>query len=44
MTENEKLKNEIVELMDKVVDGINRMEEITQQNIDAHYRCMEVAA
>ena len=44
MNENDKLKNEIIELMAKVIEGVNKMEEITQQNIDAHYRCMEVAA
>lgn len=44
MKENDKLKTEIIELMDQVIDGINRMEEITQQNIDMHYRCMENAA
>ena len=44
MKENDKLKNEILELMTEVIDGINRMEEITQQNIDTYYRCMEEAA
>lgn len=35
MNQNDAIKHQIVELMAKVIEGINKMEEITQQNIKA---------